>query len=102
MTGFWASSQENQKPWLATHSGQIVVGSVGKTRFVIQFLMLREPRNDRTMSLLVESVATKPVTSVARLFSNSDTVDVDADSTRGQFPWAQLSLVLGELLLEGQ
>jgi hypothetical protein len=54
------------------------------------------------MSLLVVSVATKPVTSVARLFSNSLTVDVLADSTSGQFPCAQLSLVLGELLLEGQ
>jgi hypothetical protein len=54
------------------------------------------------MSLLVESVATKPVTSVSMLFSNSVRVFVCAASTRGQFPWAQVSLVLGELLLERQ
>jgi hypothetical protein len=54
------------------------------------------------MSLLVVSVATKPVTSVTRLFSNSETVFVDADSTSGQLPCAQVTLVLGELLLDGQ
>jgi hypothetical protein len=78
------------------------VGVTGNTRFVIQFLTLLLPRNDSTMSLLVESVATKPVTSDAMLFSNSVRVDVLADSTSGQLPWAQVSLVRGELLFARQ
>src|SRR5690242_11957443 len=81
-TGVWASSQLAQNPrWLA-HVGQILVGPAGKLTFVIQFRTLLEPRKDRTMSLLVVSVATKPVTSVARLFSNSVRVFVFAASTR--------------------
>jgi hypothetical protein len=75
---------------------------VGNTTLVIQLRMEREPRKLRTMRLFVESVATKPVTSVAREFSNSVRVLVLANSTRGQFPWAQVSLVLGELLFERQ
>jgi hypothetical protein len=94
-----ASSHEFQKPTLARQVGQMVVGKVGNTRLVIQLRMLREPRKERTMSLLVVSVATKPVTSVLMLFSNSVRVLVLAASTRGQLPWAQVSFVLGELLL---
>jgi hypothetical protein len=85
-TLFSASSQLDQKPWLATQSAQMVVGTVGKTTLVIQLRILREPRKLRTMSLLVESTAIKPVTSVARLFSNSRTVLVLAASTRAQLP----------------
>jgi hypothetical protein len=69
-------------------------------KFVTQLRMLREPRKERTMSLLVVSVATKPVTSEAMLFSNSVKVLVVAASTSGQFPWAQVICVLGELLLD--
>jgi hypothetical protein len=78
------------------------VGPAGKLTFVIQFRTLLEPRKDRTMSLLVVSVATKPVTSVARLFSNSVRVFVFAASTRAQLPCGQVILVLGLLLLPRQ
>lgn len=80
----------------------MVVGIVGKTRLVIQLRMEREPRKDRTMSLLVVSRAMKPVTSVAIEFSNSVNVVVLADSMRGQLPWAQVTLSPGELLLARQ
>lgn len=54
------------------------------------------------MSLLVVSVATKPVTSDLMLFSNSLSVFVLAASTRAQLPWGQVTLVLGLLLLPRQ
>ena len=58
-----ASSQEDQKPMDAAQSVQSVVGATGNWTFVSQFRTEREPRKDRTMSLLVVSVATKPVMS---------------------------------------
>jgi hypothetical protein len=54
------------------------------------------------MSLLVVSVATKPVMSEMMLFSNSETVFVLAASTSGQLPCGQVILVLGESLLPRQ
>ena len=42
---------------------QIVVGAMGKLRLVSQLRTDLEPRNDRTISLLVVSVATNPVIS---------------------------------------
>jgi hypothetical protein len=54
------------------------------------------------MRAFVVSVATKPVTSLARLFSNSETVEVLAASTRGQFPAEQVSFVFGEFVLRVQ
>jgi len=99
MTLLSDSSQLDQNPALDAHVGHIDVGSTGKTKFVIQLRTLREPRKDSTMSLFVASVATKPVTSLLMLFSNSVRVLVSADSTRAQFPWGQVTFVLGELLL---
>jgi hypothetical protein len=78
----------------------------------------REPRKERTISLLVLSVAMKPVTSViGELFQvsecsyrgadiahfvNSIIVFVSAASTRAQFPCGQVTLVLGLLLFPVQ
>lgn len=58
-----ASSQDVQKPTEVAQVEQIVVGATGKLRLVSQLRTLREPRKERTMSLFVVSVATKPVTS---------------------------------------
>lgn len=48
---------------LETQVLQILVGATGKLRLVSQLRTEREPRKESTISLLVESVATKPVTS---------------------------------------
>jgi hypothetical protein len=69
---------------------------------VIQFRILLEPRKDSTMSLLVVSVATKPVMSEMIEFSNSVSVVVFAASTLAQLPCGQVILVLGLLLLPRQ
>ena len=58
-----ASSQDCQKPMLDWQLLQMVVDAMGKLRFVSQFRTDLEPRKDRTISLLVVSVATKPVIS---------------------------------------
>lgn len=58
-----ASSHDCQNPIELLHVAQMVVGAMGKLRLVSQLRTLREPRKERTMSLLVVSVATKPVTS---------------------------------------
>jgi hypothetical protein len=97
-----ASSQLAQKPMWLAQVGQILVGPAGKLTLVIQLRTLLLPRKLSTMSLFVVSVATKPVISVARLFSNSVRVFVFAASTRAQFPCGQVILVLGELLLPRQ
>ena len=86
----------------ARQVGQIVVAEVGKLRFVSQFRTLLDPRKLSTINLLVVSVATKPVTSVAREFSNSVSVFVFAASTLAQLPCGHVIFVLGELLLERQ
>ena len=57
---------------------QMAVGITGNCTLVIQLRTLRLPRKEITMSLLVVSVATKPVTSEAMLFSNSESVVVFA------------------------
>ena len=77
-TGFWASSHEFQKPSEEEHVAQMAVGITGNCTLVIQLRTLRLPRKEITMSLLVVSVATKPVTSEAMLFSNSESVVVFA------------------------
>lgn len=98
----WASSHEAQNPVLELHVEQIVVGMTGNCTFVSQLRTERDPRKERTMSLFVESVATKPVTSDLMEFSNSVKVLVLAASTRAQFPWGQVILVLGLLLFTRQ
>ena len=97
-----ASSQEDQKPMDAAQSVQSVVGDTGKFKFVSQLRTEREPRKERTMSLLVVSVATKPVISDWMEFSNSVRVLVFACSTLAQFPWGQVIFVLGLLLFPRQ
>lgn len=62
-TFVWASSQEAQKPIEDAQVVQIVVGMTGNWTFVSQLRTEREPRKERTMRLLVVSVATKPVMS---------------------------------------
>ena len=68
------------------HVVQIEVLITGNWTLVSQLRTLLDPRKDRTMSLLVVSVATKPVTSDLMLFSNSVRVLVFAASTRAQLP----------------
>lgn len=97
-----ASSHEFQKPAEPKQSEHTVVGTTVKARFVIQLRMEREPRKEMTMSLLVLSVATKPVMSERIEFSNSVRVLVFAASTRAQFPWGHMILVLELLLLTRQ
>lgn len=81
-TRVWASSQEFQKPVEASQVLQMVVGVSkrsqskffgkrgeylpGKFRLVIQLRTEREPRKETTIREFVVSVATKPVTSLAR------------------------------------
>jgi hypothetical protein len=102
MTFFRASSHEAQKPSEAEQVAQISVMTTGNSMSVRKFLVLLLPRKDSTMSLLVVSVATKPVMSEMMLFSNSETVLVLAASTSGQLPWGQVILVLGESLFPRQ
>jgi hypothetical protein len=63
-TFVWASSQDDQKPIDDAQVAQIEVGMTGNSMLVSQLRTEREPRKERTMRLLVVSVATKPVTSV--------------------------------------
>jgi hypothetical protein len=98
----WASSQEAQKPALEAQSVHSVVVVTGNWTLVSQFRTEREPRKDRTMSLLVLSVATKPVMSDLMEFSNSVRVLVFAASTLAQFPCGHVILVLGLLLFPRQ
>jgi hypothetical protein len=99
----------------------MVEGPVGNSRLVIQFLTLREPRNEITIREFVVSVATKPVASVLSVlgfvsgllremmrtrkqthFSNSVSVLVLAASILAQLPCGQVIFVFGELLLSRQ
>jgi hypothetical protein len=102
MTLFWASSHDDQKPVDALQVGQIPVGMTGKLTFVSQLRTLLEPRKERTMSLLVVSMATKPVISLAMEFWNSVVVIVVAASTRAQFPCGQVTFEPGLLLFPRQ
>jgi hypothetical protein len=65
VTTLAASSHELQKPPETSQSSQNVDGVVRKEKSVIQFCSDLEPRNATTMSFLVLSRATKPVTSVS-------------------------------------
>lgn len=58
-----ASSQDDQKPNDELQVAQMVVGITGNLTLVSQLRTDLEPRKESTMSLLVVSVATKPVMS---------------------------------------
>src|SRR5690242_5741776 len=64
MTASRASVQDRQNPACAVHREQRSVGTSPKSRFVSQLSMDWEPRKETTITLLVWSRATKPVTSV--------------------------------------
>lgn len=61
------------------------VGAMGKLRLVSQLRTDREPRKERTMSLLVVSVATKPVM--------SDLMELEVVSVRTWY-WKRFGLLL--------
>lgn len=113
-----ASSQELQKPMEDAQVAQIVVEITGNWTLVSQLRTEREPRKESTMSLLVVSVATKPVMSdltelvgISKCqfdmlgmpyFWNSISVFVLAASTRAQLPCGHIIFVPGLLLFTRQ